>query len=196
MRRDITFVCILMMLSGCASTKTVEPQQAGVEEGAVEMKAATESKSELQTGLVEDLDASTHKVYFSFSEGGAVEIMDENTEEWDVSFEGTDVRVNGRAQLLQKPYKSVGIAPADGYRRDTAEETAIPTGSDKGWYSYNFNTHVITVIDNTIIFETARKRYAKMEILSFYKGDDDGSGAPMFYTFRYAYQPDGSRSFQ
>jgi hypothetical protein len=47
---------------------------------------------------------------------------------------------------------------------------------------------------------TADGRYAKMQIVSYYKG---GASVPTgaegelarFYTFRYVFQPDGSRQF-
>ena len=183
MTRSQIFLVTLFLLAGSTAAHTSVAQDEVATDGLV-------------VQLVEDLNASTSRVFFSFSEGGVVEVEDETSDNWDISFEGTDVKVNGQAQLLSKPFKSVAVAPEDGYRVDTAEENAIPKGSDMGWYSYDFNTHVITVIENTIVVETPAKKYAKMEIISFYKGGDDGLGAPMFFSFRYAFQPDGSRNLR
>jgi hypothetical protein len=87
-------------------------------------------------------------------------------------------------------------APASGYGTDdktTVPATyAIPRGSGNGWYNYNPSTNVISPIaGRVIVVKTSEGKYAKMEILSYYK---DSPVTPVsgdidrHYTFRYVYQ--------
>ena len=196
MLRSFLLTVVVMSATACGASKEATSEASEAAPVTVPPAVEIAALAPPQVVMVEDLDASGHRVFFSFSEGGVIDVMDENTEDWDVSFEGTDVRVGGRALVSGTPFMSLAAAPQQGFRKDTAEENAIPTGSDVSWYSYNFNTHVVNIIPNTIVIETANKRFAKMEILSFYKGGDDGQGAPNYFTFRYVFQPDGSRNFR
>lgn len=147
---------------------------------------------------------------FNFATGQIVANTDSASAKWDVGFRRTTIIINGgtsgpgTAGAIVKTtlFEDIKEAPADGYSVDTKTATppyAIPTGSGKGWYTYDQAANVIKpTAGKIIIFRTADNHYAKVEILSFYKGNkstptsDDVSG---YYSFRYVYQPNDSKSF-
>ncbi|MFN3596449.1 MAG: HmuY family protein [Rubricoccaceae bacterium] len=129
---------------------------------------------------------------------------------WDIAFRGTTILVNGgssgpgqgAALIAEAPYASVAEAPADGYRVDAPGQPAIPGGSGNGWYVYNAQTNVIAPIaGRTLIIRTADGRFAKLRIVSYYRGapatPNGFQDAARYYTFEYVFQPDpASRRFQ
>ena len=141
-------------------------------------------------------------VRFSFSEGKTV-----TTDKWDIAFRGTTVLVNGgtKGTLDSEPERTGkgGAYIADGtfaqiekadeskFKQDKAGTLAIPTGAGKGWYNYNPTTHLITPIaGKVLIIKTHNEKYAKVEILNYYKdGDNSKMENGRHYTFNYVYQP-------
>jgi hypothetical protein len=137
---------------------------------------------------------------------------------WDLAFQGTHILINGGssgpgqggAVVLSAPFEEITEAPADSaFRIDGQHECpngvrrAICPGSGQGWYYYDTSTHIITPIPGrTIVVRTADGRYAKVRILSYYKGaPEPGQINPethpaRYYTFEYVFQPDGSRRLQ
>ena len=104
---------------------------------------------------------------------------------WDVAFRATSILVNGGVATSGQPartgigaasvvtgiFKNITTAPADNlFAQDTATSYAIPTGSGNGWYNYNGATNLISPIaGKVIVVKTHDGKYAKMEILSYYK---------------------------
>ncbi len=148
---------------------------------------------------------------FSFSTG-AVTIS--NTE-WDIAFRGTTVAVNGGTatgtddeptrngdagvSIQDGTFASVTDAAGLDFDQDTNEAFAIPTGSDDGWYNYNFMTNTVTPMPGKVfVFRTHDGRYAKVEFLSYYKDAptniDPSADAPRYYSFNYVYQPNGGET--
>ncbi|EPR65279.1 HmuY family protein [Cyclobacterium qasimii] len=89
------------------------------------------------------------------------------------------------------------------FSMDTETELAIPTGSGNGWYSYNSTTHAIKPIPGKVILlQTASGNYAKVEILSYYKGSpsdealDPLTDVGATYTFQFVLQPNGTTIFE
>jgi hypothetical protein len=82
---------------------------------------------------------------------------------------------------------------------------AIRSGSGNGWYSYNGATQIVTPIPGRVfLVRTATGKYAKVEILNYYKGgvtlsatatDEEKLKKQRYYTFRFTYQPNGSTTF-
>ncbi len=145
---------------------------------------------------------------FSFSKGAVVPTEKMDTDQWDLGFKGTGIIVNGgkerkgkgAACLASGVFDAVDKVP-DGLTWATDEpggKTAIPSGSGNGWYEYVFTTHEIRPLPNRVLFlKTADGKFAKVEILSYYRdveGETDSPGR--YYTFRYVYQPDGSGVFK
>lgn len=150
-------------------------------------------------------------VRFSFSEGTKV-----TGDNWDIAFRGTSIIVNGGTAigLTSEPkrtgkaalalelntFANVTNAPADAsFKQDAPKAYALPTGSNKGWYSYNRTTHTINPIaGKVIVVKTHNGHYAKMEILSYYKDNDQSKiENARYYTFNYVYNPNkGGKSLK
>jgi len=148
--------------------------------------SAGQSFPEVQT--VSALDASGGApVYFDF----ATNAVSDSTN-WDVSFNGTTIGVNGSAVVLPQAFQRVDVAPDSGYRSDGADGHAISMDEDKRWFDYDPNTHIVTPVPFlTIVVRTTDGGHAKMEVVDYYNAE----GTPRHYTFRFAYQPDGSGVF-
>ena len=92
------------------------------------------------------------------------------------------------------------------FKTDNAPASfAVTFGSGKGWYVYDQLTSLITPLaGRVLVIRTASGKYAKVEIINYYKGgvtlpitasDSDKLSKQRYYTFRYAYQPNGSKTF-
>ena len=149
---------------------------------------------------------------FSFKTGAVVANADSATANWDLGFNGTTIIVNSGtsgpgsagAQVVTGIFDEINEAPENGYATDdktTVPATyAIPRGSGNGWYNYNPTTNVISPIaGRVIVVKTSEGKYAKVEILSYYK---DAPAAPSsgdidrHYTFRYEYQSGTGNKFE
>lgn len=145
--------------------------------------------------------------FFSFK-NGIVANADSATTKWDLAFRGTTILTNGGSSgsgvggaiVKDALFTDIKEAPTTGYAQDTKALLAVPTGSGKGWYNYSSTTNQITPIAGKIIVvKTADGKYAKMEILSYYKGSPvapDANSVARYYSFRYTYQADGSVKFE
>lgn len=146
---------------------------------------------------------------FSFETGATVINADSATTQWDIGFRGTTIILNGgtsgpgtaQAQILTGIFDEVIEAPANGYASDNSPTYAIPTGSGNGWYTASQGpppTIITPTAGKVIIVKTVTGRYAKVEILSYYKdapASPTGNEPARYYTFRYVYQPNDSRNF-
>ena len=150
---------------------------------------------------------------FNFKTGQVTE----SATEWDIAFRGVTIIVNGGVSQ-GTPDEPVRSGIAAGYvatgtmadienveesllKGDAVEDTAIPSGSGKGWYTYNPVTHLITPTPGKIlVFRTHDGKFAKVEILSYYKdspANPDAFTTPSrYFTFNYVYQPnEGVKKF-
>jgi hypothetical protein len=132
--------------------------------------------------------------------------------DWDIAFRGTTIAINGGeatgttdepirtgnagAIMVTGTFDSVTTVDGLTFNQDSTTAFAIPTGSDNGWYNYNFMTNLITPIPGQIIvLRTRDNRYVKMEILSYYENQDT-TASGRFYTFNYVYNPnEGDTTF-
>ena len=148
---------------------------------------------------------------FSFSQN---KVVTDNS--WDIAFRGTTIIVNGGAKIgitdeperkggasisiVAGTFSSVTTFPAAlSFKQDGATVYAIPTGSGNGWYNYNATTHIVSPIAGKVfVVKTHDGKYAKFEILSYYK---DAPAAPSetsvspYYTFNFAYQANSTTTF-
>lgn len=151
---------------------------------------------------------------FSFATG---DVTTSETE-WDIAFRGTRIAVNGGVAtgtadepdrngnagvfLETGTFASVTDAADYTFVQDAETGFALSPSSDEGWYNYNFMTNLITPIPGKIlVIRTHDNRYAKVEILSYYKdapANPDGfADESRFYTFNYIYNPnDGQTSLE
>jgi hypothetical protein len=69
-----------------------------------------------------------------------------------------------------------------------------------GWYNYDGATNIVTPIaGKVILIRTATGKYAKLEIVSYYQNapaTPTATSVSRYYTFRYLYQPDGTRNLK
>ena len=147
----------------------------------------------------------------------AVDAADSATNKWDIAFNATTIIFNSgvsgpgnaSAQIVQGTFNEIYEAPVNGYKQDIAGNFAIPTGSDNGWYHYTFldnPQHAMLPIPGKInVMRMTDGKYAKLEILSYYKGNPDTSTpefanlmtrpAERYYTINYVVQMNGTRKF-
>ena len=152
--------------------------------------------------------------FYSLKDNKIIPSADSNTLKWDLGFKGTTIIINGGtsgpggggAFIYTGTFSELTSIPADSvFRVDNVSAKAITTGSNKGWYVYNGQQNLITPIPGRVlVIRTAEGRYAIVEILNYYKGgvtldpsasDLEKISKQRYYTFRYAYQGDGTKSF-
>jgi len=136
--------------------------------------------------------------------------------DWDIAFRGTIILVNGgevtgiegepartgeaAAYIANGTLASVASVDTSLLNQDFENLPAILTGSGAGWYLYaGAPTYLITPIAGKIlVFRTHDGKYAKLEILSYYKdapaNPDAFTDLDKYYTFNYVYQPNGGET--
>ena len=112
---------------------------------------------------------------------------------WDIAFRrnrliAAPTPPAGVADLGPVAFDSVGDVPADGYVATELGRDTVTPGVGK-WYAYSMLSHLLTSKHHVYAVRTSDGRYAKLEVLAYYCRD---AGAAC-YTFRYAFQGDGSR---
>ena len=180
------------------------------EEGKMVEKPANKVEPEPKTKLtnllatqVTTVNASSEKeyVYFDFSSGKPVRILDTSSLEWDMAFRRGKVISNGGAssRLGQAGLIDLGVVefdevtevPMDDYAQDIAAKTETENPVLLKWYNYNYFTHKLTAKKNSYAVRTANGKFAKFQFLSFYC-DNKEAGC---IKIRYVYQDNGSNSF-
>lgn len=140
---------------------------------------------------------------FSFATGEVVANTDSLTNKWDIGFRGTSIIINGGTnrtgtggvQFITGVFENLKSAPESGYKTDDGSTLAVTPE----WYTYNPNARTVIPNAGTVfMIRTGAGKYAKMEIVSYYL--DSPSSPTMndpsrYYTFKYVYQPNGSRNF-
>jgi len=145
---------------------------------------------------------------YNLRENKSVDFSKFDTDEWDVGFRTTDIIVNGGkvrkgkggAIIQDSTFDEIKSAPTDdkfvGDESDT--EFAIKRGSGKGWYNYtgsatSTNHHILPIPGKTLIVRAGDgKKYAKIQILSYYKDapkelePQPSPDITSFYTFKYS----------
>jgi len=204
MKKTISLSLILLFmfnLTGCKKTKEEKEENSSLESKLITNLHAPQVGSPLNPNEI-----SGAFTKFNFATGKITN--DDN--DWDIAFRATTIIVNGGELVgyTDEPNKTGQAAAyiATGTLDDITEiETnllmqdkqgapAIPTGSGNGWYIYDHATYTVSPIPGRVlVFRTHDGKYAKMEILSYYK-DAPKNPDPMkdeskYYTFKYVYQP-------
>jgi hypothetical protein len=153
--------------------------------------------------------------FFSIESNSSIASVDSNSKKWDIGLRGTTIITNagssgpglGGAFVFKGTFDELKTISADStFRTDNAPTAyAIPTGSNKGWYVLDFVTNLLSPIPGRVlVIRTANGKYAKVEILNYYKGgttppanatDAEKSSKQRFYTFRFTYQSNGTKTF-
>ena len=153
--------------------------------------------------------------YFSLVDNKIVASSDVASTKWDVAFSSTKILINGGtsgpgiggAFVYVGLFDALKTIPSDStfaIDNSNAAKFAIPQTS-AGWYIYNGLTNIVTpAAGRVLVIRTATGKFAKIEILNYYKGgvtpdatasNSDKLTKQRYYTFRYAYQPTGSKNF-
>ena len=154
--------------------------------------------------------------YYSLVDNKIVASTDAASTKWDIAFSSTKILVNcgtsgpgiGGAFVFKGLFDDLKTIPVDSsFATDNsnAASFAIPLGSGKAWYTYDGLTTLISPIaGRVLVIRTATGKFAKIEILNYYKGGVtlpatastiDKLTKQRYYSFRYAYQPSGSKTF-
>lgn len=154
--------------------------------------------------------------YYSLENNNQISENESSSSKWDIAFSATKILINGGTSgpglggaFVQKGLFEdfLQISNDSTFATDNSNNSifAIPFGSGKGWYDFNGTTSIITPIpDRVLVIRTATGKFAKLEILSYYKGgktlsssssDIDKLTKQRFYTFKYVFQPNGTKVF-
>jgi len=202
----IIFILPFFFFAACGSDSVIEPEPP--------------APSTMTVDTVRNLSGDTANTgsftYYSLRTNAVITGADTLSNLWDIAFRGTTIWINGGsvrfgqggAIVAGAPrysaiypltnFDTISVAPQTGYGTDEAPtDLAIPTGSGNGWYTYDAPNNFIQAIPGAVILlKTGDGKYAKLEILSYYK---DANPQPFpfptnfrFYTFRFTYQADGT----
>ena len=154
--------------------------------------------------------------YYSLVDNKIITSTDAASTKWDIAFSSTKILINGGtsgpgiggAFVYVGLFDALKTIPADSnFATDNtnAASFAIPLGSGRAWYTYDgLTTLVSPIAGRVLVIRTANGKFAKIEILNYYKGGitlpatasvSDKLFKQRYYTFRYAYQPNGSKTF-
>lgn len=149
---------------------------------------------------------------FDFSSGS----ITTSATEWDIAFRGTDIILNGGVSSgsTDEPDRTGNAAGyiANGTMASIAavdtnllDEDSLNTHVLASWYTYTGppNHLILPTAGKILVVKTRDGKYAKVEILSYYKDApeditvDIATNDSRYYTFNYVYQPNsGETSFE
>jgi hypothetical protein len=161
--------------------------------------------------------------FFSFKTGAIVPNADSATNKWDIGFRSTSIILNGGTSgpgtagviVQQGIFTDIKTAPSTGYVQDNynyvtktgtfaISSSALATGataSNQWWFNAGSaqSTIISPIAGQVFIIKTSEGRYAKMEVLNFYKGApatiNNLTDPDRYYTFRYVYQQQATTNF-
>lgn len=202
----LSILAITVLLASCSNDDDKTTQTASTTS---ETKSVSNLSAPQTGGQGQPVGGAFTK--FSFSENATV-----TNDNWDIAFRGTTIVVNGgtaigiadeptrtgvgAVSIVSNTFAAVTIFPqASTFTQDGTATYAIPTGSENGWYSYNQATNIISPIAGKVfVVKTHNGKYAKFEILSYYKDAPaipDANSISRYFTFKFAYQANSTTSF-
>lgn len=204
----ISALALAVVFASCGKDKTItQPVDPNAFNVTVSGKLVTVKNLPADTivGLVNGQPVGVGKyAFFNLRTHSWVNNSDSASSNWDLAFSGTTIRVNagtsgpgaGGAFVLVGAYDNLVTVPADSvFKTDNYPAYAITKGSGKGWYNYDGATNLLTPIPGRVlVIKTADGKYAKVEILNYYRGgvtpsasatDEIKTSEQRYYTFRY-----------
>lgn len=217
---SISSVAVILFAS-CQKEKTDTPVATDPGAFKVSVSGKTVTVSNLPADTIIGINGTGQPVgagkyaFFSLETNSWISNADSATAKWDLAFSGTTIRVNnatsgpgnGGAFVFIGTFDGLATVPVDSvFRTDNHPVSyAITKGSGKGWYNYDGANNLLTPIPGRVlVVKTASGKYAKVEILNYYKGGATPSAtAPdnvkineqRYYSFRYTYQASGATTF-
>ncbi len=133
---------------------------------------------------------------YSLRDGAVVANTDSATTKWDVGFRSSTIIAN------RNTGSQGGLLVRVGAFADLAEAPDTAYGAQATlaqWADYNSATASVTPKAGRVLaVRTADGKYAKLSIVSYYKGQTPSTDptASRYYTFDYALQSNGTRRFE
>lgn len=163
-----------------------------------------ETVEHLTEPIVYTIDARSENVwvYFDFSRGAVVPVLDAKQDAWDLAFKRYVMRTNGGRsnpngqgavlRLPKRDFAAVSQVPGDvEFQADIHPKNRLHPFNPvlEKWYNYSYLANVLAPKPGIYVIRTQDGKYAKMRLLSYYcPGNVAGC-----MTFEYVYQGDGSR---
>lgn len=121
------------------------------------------------------------------------ELTEESGETWDLAFLRFEIKSNGGisgdggVEAVPVPgadFDSLTEAPIDGWRTDApdANEDDIPEYALIDWYVYDYDTHLLSAVDQVWVIRTTEGVLFKLAFDSYY----DSNGTPARISLRFA----------
>lgn len=181
-------------------------------------------------GAMGPIGAGTY-TYFQLDSALILTKADSNSTRWDLAFSGSTIKVNGgtsgpgvggafiyKPKGISNPFNAILEVPSDStFKMDNGSNLAIKKDAANSWYNFTAISNdrtgstLLTPNPGTLIFiRSAKGKYAKLEIISYYKDKKDLDPALNFagtasvadkaryaryYSFRYVYQGNGTKVF-
>ena len=153
--------------------------------------------------------------FYSLEKNTIIANSDSATTKWDLAFNGTKILTNsgnsgsglGGAFIQIGLFEELKSISSDSvFKTDNGPSSyAVTFGSGRGWYTYDPIKNLVTPLaGRVLVIRTASGKYAKVEIIAYYKGgatlaatapDAEKISKQRYYTFRYIFQPNGTRNF-
>ena len=162
-----------------------------------------ETVEHLTEPIVYTIDARSENVwvYFDFSRGAVVPVLDPKQDAWDLAFKRYVMKTNGGRsnpdgqaavlKLARRDFVAVSKVPGDvEFQADVHPKNRLHPFSPvlEKWYNYSYLANVLAPKRAVYVVRTQDGKYAKMRMLSYYcTGNVAGC-----MTFEYVYQGDGS----
>jgi hypothetical protein len=210
-------LALAVFFTACKKDKTITPADPNAFAVAVSGKIVSVKNLPADTivGLVSGQPVGVGKyAFFNLRNNTWVPNSDSASTNWDLAFSGTTIRINGGtsgtgaggAFVWVGAFDNLVTVPADSvFKTDSYPSYAITKGSGKGWYTYDGATNLLTPVPGRVlVIKTADGKYAKVEILNYYRGgatpsasatDEIKTTEQRYYTFRYTFQSSGSTTF-
>jgi hypothetical protein len=209
--KGIVGLTVIILLASCSKNDNNTPTPA------LTVKTVNNLMADTIIGLAPSGQpyGSGKYTFYSLENNAIVASTDSASNKWDLGFRGTSIITNsgnsgpasGGAFVFVGVFDDLKTIPADSvFRVDNAPTAyAITSGSGRGWYSYNATANLVTPIPGRVlVIRTASGKYAKVEIMNYYKGGvtpDAGASDALklseqrYYTFRYIFQSSGTTTF-
>jgi len=153
--------------------------------------------------------------FYSLEKNAIVANTDSASTKWDLAFNGTKILTNsgnsgsglGGAFIQIGLFDELKTISSDSvFKTDNGPSSyAVTFGSGRGWYTYDPIKNLVTPLaGRVLVVRTASGKYAKVEIIAYYKGgatlaatapDAEKITKQRYYTFRYLFQPNGTKNF-
>lgn len=213
MKKNLTKIALFLSLGLALVACSKDEETIVVPVSAITVK---DLPADTVTGLINGRPQYAGSItYYSLVDNKIIAKTDSATTKWDVAFSSTKILVNsgtsgpgiGGAFVFKGLFDALKTIPADSnFATDNskASQYAIPQ-TGQTWFIYDeYNRLITPEAGRVLVIRTASGKYAKIEILNYYKGgitpattasDLEKSSKQRYYTFRYVYQPNGSKTF-